>query len=177
MWKERVLKKVFKNTPEGKRSVGKPRMRWLHDVENSRKKMGVKGWTKIAKDRNALKLVLKEARVLHGQQDQWKDRESQHCPSTTKITMLPQDDKKKTTFNQSHEFGDSAQRTKPGTPNTLFSDSDHSLTSAKERLQTLIPFRLQMKGCRKAPTWPLSEKQQYSVTGSSDTTALSSRHK
>jgi hypothetical protein len=33
MWKEcqkkRTVKKVFKNIPEGKRSVGKPRKRWL----------------------------------------------------------------------------------------------------------------------------------------------------
>ena len=39
--KKRTVKKVFKNSPEGKRSVGKPRKRWLEDVENDLKKMGV----------------------------------------------------------------------------------------------------------------------------------------
>jgi hypothetical protein len=34
---------VFKNIPEGKRSVRKPRKRWLGDVENDLKKMGVRG--------------------------------------------------------------------------------------------------------------------------------------
>jgi hypothetical protein len=34
MSEERTLKKEFKNIPEGKRSVGKPRKRWLDNVEN-----------------------------------------------------------------------------------------------------------------------------------------------
>ena len=43
MPEERNVKKVFKNFPEGKRSVGKSRKRWLDDVENDLKKMGVRG--------------------------------------------------------------------------------------------------------------------------------------
>jgi hypothetical protein len=35
MPEERTVKKVFGTTPEGKRSVEKPRKRWLDDVENS----------------------------------------------------------------------------------------------------------------------------------------------
>jgi len=37
---------VFKYIPEGKRLVGKPGKRWLGDVENDLKKVGVSGWTK-----------------------------------------------------------------------------------------------------------------------------------
>jgi hypothetical protein len=58
MSEERTVKKVFKNTPEGKRSVGKPIMRWLDDVENDVKNMGVRGWRKTAKDRGTWKLIL-----------------------------------------------------------------------------------------------------------------------
>jgi hypothetical protein len=36
------VKRVFKYIPEGQRSVGKPRQRWLGDFENDLKKMGVK---------------------------------------------------------------------------------------------------------------------------------------
>jgi hypothetical protein len=38
----------------------------LGDVENDLNKMGVRGWRKIARDRDAWKLILKEAKVLHG---------------------------------------------------------------------------------------------------------------
>jgi hypothetical protein len=58
--------KVFKNTQEGKRSVGRPRKRYLGDVENDLKEMSVRGWRKIAKGRETWKLILKEARVPYG---------------------------------------------------------------------------------------------------------------
>jgi hypothetical protein len=66
MPEERTVKNVFKNIPEVKMSVGKPRNRWLDDVENDLKKMSVRGWRKIARDRDAWKLIVKEAKVLHG---------------------------------------------------------------------------------------------------------------
>lgn len=40
--KERILKKVFNNIPEGKMFVGKPRKRWMDEDENDLKKMAVK---------------------------------------------------------------------------------------------------------------------------------------
>jgi hypothetical protein len=63
---ETTVKKVFKNTPEGKRSVGKPRKRRLDYVENGLKNMGVRCWRKIAKDRDAWEVILKKARILRG---------------------------------------------------------------------------------------------------------------
>jgi hypothetical protein len=66
MSEETTMKNVFKDTPEGKRFVGKPRKRWLDDIEIHLKKIGARGWRKIAKDRDVWKLILKEARGLHG---------------------------------------------------------------------------------------------------------------
>ena len=34
MAEERIVKKLFNNTPEEKRPVGKPGKRWLHNAEN-----------------------------------------------------------------------------------------------------------------------------------------------
>jgi hypothetical protein len=55
MSEESTVKKVFKTTPEGETSVGKPRKRWLDDVENNLKKIGVRNWRKMAKARHAWK--------------------------------------------------------------------------------------------------------------------------
>jgi hypothetical protein len=66
MSEEGNVKKVFKNTTEGRRSVGKPRKRWLDDAENDLKKVPVRGWRKITKDTDAWKLILKR-----GQSSPW----------------------------------------------------------------------------------------------------------
>ena len=65
-----------KNWEKG--SVGKPRNRWLDDAENDVKKMGVKRLEK-----NSWKLILKEARVLHGQLSQ--------CTEKTLVTFCVTD--------------------------------------------------------------------------------------
>jgi hypothetical protein len=46
----------------------------LDDVENDMKKMGVRGWRKIARDGDAWKLILKEVKVLHGPYSQCRRR-------------------------------------------------------------------------------------------------------
>jgi len=50
MPEERTIKKVFKYAIEEKRAVLNPRKRWFDDIENDLKKLGVRGWRKIAKD-------------------------------------------------------------------------------------------------------------------------------
>ena len=44
-------------------SVGKPRKRRLGDFENDLKKMGVRSWRKVGRERSVWKLVLKGAQV------------------------------------------------------------------------------------------------------------------
>jgi hypothetical protein len=49
----------------------------VNDVRNELKKMGVRRWRKLARDRAAWKLFLKEAKVLQGLCSQW--RRKIHC--------------------------------------------------------------------------------------------------
>jgi hypothetical protein len=53
MPEQSTVAKVFKNIPESKWSVGKPRKSWLDDVENDLQKTGARGWRKMARDSNA----------------------------------------------------------------------------------------------------------------------------
>jgi hypothetical protein len=48
-----------------KRRKGRPRMRWLCDVENDLKKMKVKGWTEM-RNREQWRLVVEETKVHTG---------------------------------------------------------------------------------------------------------------
>jgi hypothetical protein len=57
-----VLKRVLKGRIYSKRRKGKPRMRWLDDVESDLKKMEVKGW-KEKMSREQWRLVVEEAKT------------------------------------------------------------------------------------------------------------------
>jgi hypothetical protein len=64
-------------------------------LENNMKKMGVTSSTKIARDKNAWKLILKEAKVLHGSHSQRRSEKllMKHESSnmTHKVPKLPEE--------------------------------------------------------------------------------------
>ena len=66
MSEERVVKRLYQNTREGNRSVGRPRLRWMDDVREDQRKMGVTNWRIRAHRRGHWKMVVKEAKVLQG---------------------------------------------------------------------------------------------------------------
>jgi len=66
MSEERVVKRLYKNTPEGSRSVGRPRLRLMDDVREDLRRMGVTNWRIRAHGRDDWKMVMKEAKVLQG---------------------------------------------------------------------------------------------------------------
>ena len=77
---EKTVKNVFKNISELKRSVGKPRKRWLDDVENDAKKTGVRGLRKITWNRGRLDIDPERCqgpawRVEQGGRTRWEDIE------------------------------------------------------------------------------------------------------
>jgi hypothetical protein len=47
----RSVKKIFEGTLEGRRGRGRPRPRWINDVEDDLRKLGVKRWRTKALDR------------------------------------------------------------------------------------------------------------------------------
>jgi hypothetical protein len=51
MDKRRVVKKIFDSKPEGRRKVGRPRLRWLDGVEDDLRVMKIKRWRKKAQNR------------------------------------------------------------------------------------------------------------------------------
>jgi hypothetical protein len=46
MDQRRVVKKIFDSKLEGRRKVGRPRLRWLDNVENYLRVMKIKRWRK-----------------------------------------------------------------------------------------------------------------------------------
>ena len=40
----RFVKKIFEGELEGRRGRGRPRLRWIDDVEDDLRKLGVKRW-------------------------------------------------------------------------------------------------------------------------------------
>jgi hypothetical protein len=59
---DRSTKKLYSNKPEGSRLW--PRKRWLDEVEQDLKQMGVTGWRRRAQNRDEWWSILKEAKVL-----------------------------------------------------------------------------------------------------------------
>jgi hypothetical protein len=67
MSEDRVIKKLYMSKPEGRRSVGRPKMRWLDDAEEDLRKMRISGWRGKARRREKWKSVLREVKILQGQ--------------------------------------------------------------------------------------------------------------
>jgi hypothetical protein len=63
---ERVVKRLYQNTAEGSGSVGRPRLRWMDDVREDLRRIGVTAWKIRAHRRDDWKIVTKEAKVLQG---------------------------------------------------------------------------------------------------------------
>jgi hypothetical protein len=59
----RCVKKIFERKLEGRRVRGQPRLRWLNDVENDLRELGVKRWRTKALEREEWASVIKEAKA------------------------------------------------------------------------------------------------------------------
>jgi hypothetical protein len=66
----RSVKKIFKGKPEGRRGTGRHRKRYLDDVEDDLKQLGVRGWRRKVRERE---------REKNGQKSLRKQRPFKGC--------------------------------------------------------------------------------------------------
>ena len=63
MKETRSVKKIFEGKLEGRRSEGRPRLRWINNVEDDLRKLGVKQWRTKALDREEWASIVREAKA------------------------------------------------------------------------------------------------------------------
>jgi hypothetical protein len=61
-----MSKRMLKGRLYSKSRKGRPRMRWLEEVENDLKRMKVTGWKEEMRNREQWSLVVKEAKAHPG---------------------------------------------------------------------------------------------------------------
>jgi hypothetical protein len=59
----RIVKKLLEHKPGGGRKKGRPRLRWIDDVESDLRNMGVKRWRPRALDRTEWASIVREAKA------------------------------------------------------------------------------------------------------------------
>jgi hypothetical protein len=63
---ERMCKKIMTTKVEGTRKRGRPHKRWIDEVEEDLKIMGIRNWHAVAKDRQECRKIVLEAKVHNG---------------------------------------------------------------------------------------------------------------
>jgi hypothetical protein len=70
----RIVKRVTEWEPCSSRPVGRPRLRWLDQVEEDLKKMKVRNWREKCKDRRLWNEIVKQAKTHQGLQRRLKKK-------------------------------------------------------------------------------------------------------
>jgi len=63
---KRIAKKILEWEPVGARIRGRPRKRWIVDIEEDMQIIGIKGWRKQCKERAEWKRIIEKAKTHRG---------------------------------------------------------------------------------------------------------------
>ena len=62
----RMPRRILEWKPMGRRIRGRPRKRWIEDVEEDIQTMGIRGWRKLSKERAEWKKIAEKAKTHSG---------------------------------------------------------------------------------------------------------------
>jgi hypothetical protein len=63
---KRIPKRVLEWKPTGRRIGGRPRKRWIEDIEEDIQLMGIRGWRKLSKERTEWRRITEKAKTNSG---------------------------------------------------------------------------------------------------------------
>jgi hypothetical protein len=66
MDEKRTPKKILAWKPIGRRIRGRPRKRWIEDIEDDIQIMGIREWSKLCKEREEWKRITEKAKSHSG---------------------------------------------------------------------------------------------------------------
>ena len=66
MEEKRIPKGVLEWKPIGRRKRGRPRKRWIKDIEEDIQRMGIRGWRNLCKVRTEWKKITEKAKTHSG---------------------------------------------------------------------------------------------------------------
>jgi hypothetical protein len=61
-----MTERVFIARPEGKRGIGRPKMRWRDSVDQDAEDLGERNWRRLSMNKEECKKLLKKARAHTG---------------------------------------------------------------------------------------------------------------
>jgi len=66
MDEKRIPKRILEWKPTGRRIRGRPRKRWVEDIEENIQALGIRGWRKLSKERTEWRRITEWTKTHSG---------------------------------------------------------------------------------------------------------------